>query len=72
MYVAVLAVIMGIAIESASLTVAVYGIVILAAFHVFVVLYEEPSLERRFGASYVEYRRAVPRWIPRPPRQRAT
>lgn len=71
MYVAVLAVISGIAIEAASLIVAVYGMMILAAFHLFVVLYEEPSLERRFGASYLEYKRAVPRWIPRPPRARA-
>jgi len=28
-------------------------------------LVEEPGLERRFGDEYVEYRRHVPRWIPR-------
>jgi len=28
-------------------------------------LSEEPGLERRFGASYREYRYAVPRWLPR-------
>jgi protein-S-isoprenylcysteine O-methyltransferase Ste14 len=27
---------------------------------------EEPHLRRRFGADYDEYRRHVPRWIPRP------
>jgi len=27
---------------------------------------EEPELERRFGASYTEYRRNVPMFIPRP------
>ena len=26
---------------------------------------EEPGLEKRFGAEYVEYKRNVPRWIPR-------
>lgn len=26
---------------------------------------EEPGLERRFGDEYAEYKRAVPRWIPR-------
>jgi protein-S-isoprenylcysteine O-methyltransferase Ste14 len=26
---------------------------------------EEPHLRRRFGADYDEYRRHVPRWIPR-------
>jgi len=28
-------------------------------------LVEEPGLARRFGDSYEEYKRAVPRWIPR-------
>ena len=28
-------------------------------------LVEEPGLERRFGSAYTEYRRHVPRWIPR-------
>ncbi len=26
---------------------------------------EEPRLERRFGTAYVEYKRNVPRWLPR-------
>ena len=26
---------------------------------------EEPELEKRFGQSYVNYKRKVPRWIPR-------
>src|ERR1700748_3440987 len=29
--------------------------------------YEERTLARRFGPAYLEYRRAVPRWIPRKP-----
>ncbi len=31
----------------------------------YIPLVEEPGLVRRFGDEYVEYRRAVPRWIPR-------
>jgi protein-S-isoprenylcysteine O-methyltransferase Ste14 len=31
----------------------------------FVQLYEEPTLLKKFGAEYEEYRRNVPRWIPR-------
>jgi protein-S-isoprenylcysteine O-methyltransferase Ste14 len=31
----------------------------------FVVLYEEPTLRRKFGVEYEEYCRNVPRWIPR-------
>jgi hypothetical protein len=33
--------------------------------HLFVVLYEEPTLKRQFGASYESYYKSVPRWIPR-------
>jgi protein-S-isoprenylcysteine O-methyltransferase Ste14 len=33
--------------------------------HVWFVLVEEPGLRRRFGDAYDEYRREVPRWIPR-------
>ena len=36
-------------------------------FHLFVTGYEERTLARRFGPAYLEYRRAVPRWIPRKP-----
>ncbi len=36
----------------------------LVAAHLFVVLYEEPSLESRFGDEYRDYRRRTPRWIP--------
>lgn len=33
--------------------------------HTFVVLYEEPALERQFGEEYREYRGRVNRWFPR-------
>jgi protein-S-isoprenylcysteine O-methyltransferase Ste14 len=32
---------------------------------IYIPLVEEPRLERRFGADYVQYKRDVPRWIPR-------
>jgi protein-S-isoprenylcysteine O-methyltransferase Ste14 len=44
-----------------------YAAVMLLIAHVFVVLYEEPTLRRQFGESYEEYRRSVPRWIPKFP-----
>ena len=34
------------------------------AFHLVVLLYEEPALKRAFGEDYEAYRRAVPRWLP--------
>ena len=33
---------------------------------IYMPLVEEPGLERRFGGEYREYKRRVPRWIPRP------
>jgi protein-S-isoprenylcysteine O-methyltransferase Ste14 len=32
--------------------------------HLFVVLYEEQSLSKRFGVSYDQYRLRVRRWLP--------
>lgn len=32
---------------------------------IYIPLIEEPGLENRFGASYREYKKHVPRWIPR-------
>lgn len=65
MYVAVTALIFGQAILFASWGVALYGVVIAAAFHTFVLLYEEPTLLRAYGEEYAAYCAATPRWIPR-------
>jgi protein-S-isoprenylcysteine O-methyltransferase Ste14 len=35
----------------------------------FIVRHEERTLERRYADEYDAYRKAVPRWIPRRPRQ---
>ena len=37
----------------------------LLGIHLFVLLYEEPTLRSKFGADYQEYCRNVPRWWPR-------
>ena len=65
MYVAVAAMIFGQAILFASWGVALYGVVIAAAFHTFVRLYEEPTLRRAYDEEYVAYCAATPRWVPR-------
>ncbi|MBI3088362.1 MAG: isoprenylcysteine carboxylmethyltransferase family protein [Candidatus Omnitrophica bacterium] len=46
-----------------------YLVLIIVLASLFVRLYEEPELTQRFGPTYGEYRRQVPRWIPRLPRQ---
>lgn len=42
-----------------------YSLLWLLALNLIVVFIEEPSLRRRFGEPYDEYRKSVPRWIPR-------
>ncbi len=43
----------------------IYAAFAFLATHLFVTLYEEPTLKRKFGAAYEEYLKHVPRWIPR-------
>lgn len=45
----------------------VYALVWFVIVNLFVLLYEEPNLERKFGDSYARYRSAVRRWVPGPP-----
>ena len=68
MYVAVLSVVIGQAILFQSFLLVGYALLVWAIVHTFVVFVEEPSLRRRFGASYETYLRTVPRWLPRFPR----
>ena len=65
MYVGVALVVLGQAALFHSLRLVEYAALLLMTFHIFVVFYEEPTLRRQFGDSYEEYRRAVPRWIPK-------
>lgn len=65
MYLGVLAMIVGEALFSGSRAVLLYGAGLAAVFHLFVRLYEEPYLRRRFGTEYEAYCRAVRRWRPR-------
>jgi protein-S-isoprenylcysteine O-methyltransferase Ste14 len=65
MYIGVALVILGEAVLFRSLHLAEYAALMLLIAHTFVVFYEEPTLRRQFGAPYEEYRRTVPRWIPR-------
>ena len=55
----------------ASLGVMLYALAISVGAHLLVVHVEEPELRRRFGPSYEEYCRRVPRWLPRFGRQKA-
>ena len=54
----------GAAVFYRSLSIFIYTCSFFLATHVFVVLYEEPTLRRTFGDEYEAYLRCVRRWIP--------
>lgn len=64
MYVGVLLMLVGEAAVFGAPELLEYALVVWLATHVFVLLYEEPTLRRKFGSSYAEYVGRVPRWIP--------
>lgn len=55
----------GFVIYHGKLLLLIYFIAWLRIQHLYVVNYEEPQLERRFGESWHEYCAEVPRWLPR-------
>ena len=65
MYVAVLSALLGEALIYGSPTLVGYALVVFVLTSLFVLLYEEPVLARKFGDSYTRYRATVPRWLPR-------
>jgi protein-S-isoprenylcysteine O-methyltransferase Ste14 len=67
MYISALATFLGTGLYLRSFAVLVFVIAWLAVVHLFVVFIEEPGLHERFGGSYDDYRRHVPRWLPRNP-----
>jgi protein-S-isoprenylcysteine O-methyltransferase Ste14 len=65
MYLAVTALILGHALLFGDTHLLVYAIFPWLAAHLFVLLYEEPTLLKTFSAEYETYSAHVPRWIPR-------
>lgn len=65
MYVAVVTSILGQAAVYRSRSVLWYAAIVAFGFHLRVVAFEEPKLTELFGDSYADYRRRVPRWLPR-------
>lgn len=65
MITAVLTVLAGEAVFFWSLPLLVWFALFFVATYTVFALVEEPELERRFGEEYREYKRNVPRWLPR-------
>ena len=65
MYVSVVTILLGEAIFLGSTAVLLEAGVFILLAHLFVVFYEEPALQQKFGESYERYLQSVGRWIPR-------
>ncbi|MEO6012495.1 MAG: isoprenylcysteine carboxylmethyltransferase family protein [Devosia sp.] len=66
MYVAVVSLILGQALLFGNWGVLAYGAMVWLTVHLFVLTYEEPTLQSTYGVQYDTYCRHVHRWIPRP------
>jgi protein-S-isoprenylcysteine O-methyltransferase Ste14 len=64
MYIGAALALAGAALFYESLSLLTYSCVFLLVCHVFVVSYEEPTLQRTFGPEYEQHRRRVRRWCP--------
>lgn len=67
MYIGLFLVLIGEAMLFSSFFFLIYSLFFVAVAHIFVVFYEEPALRRKFGESYKQYLKSVPRWLPRIP-----
>jgi len=65
MYLAVASVILGQGLIFGNSALLEYGAAVCLLFHLFVLVYEEPTLRASFGSEYQIFCAAVPRWIPR-------
>ena len=63
MYIGVLLVICGWWMAFQDASILLYMLIVALFFHLFIILFEEPILRRKFGTEYDDYVRAVPRWI---------
>ena len=64
-YVSVLTILIGHFLWFRTIWLLVYAVVVFLVFHLFVTVYEEPTLKQKFGPAYEQYCTSVPRWIPK-------
>src|SRR5258706_10993030 len=64
-YVGVLSIFLGHFLWFGYLALLIYTAFAFIGVHSFIILYEEPTLKKKFGPTYEDYLRRVPRWMPR-------
>lgn len=65
MIMGVLIVLTGESLAIVSLKILSWAVIFFVLNTVYFLIFEEPGLEKRFGEEYRDYKRNVPRWIPR-------
>lgn len=63
MYVGVMLMLIAEALFTASQNLWIYSAIIFCCFYVFILVHEEPRLQKDFGDQYSEYRKKVRRWL---------
>jgi protein-S-isoprenylcysteine O-methyltransferase Ste14 len=61
----VLVVLIGESTAIMSLNIFIWAVVFFIVNNIYFLVYEEPDLAKKFGDEYLDYKRNVPRWIPR-------
>ena len=61
----VLLILIGESVATLSRNIFIEAVIFFIINNIFFVFYEEPNLEKKFGEEYRNYKKNVPRWIPR-------
>jgi protein-S-isoprenylcysteine O-methyltransferase Ste14 len=61
-------VLLAVALSRRSPSLLLIACLFLPVMHLVVTRWEEPRLEKMYGSAYSDFKRTVPRWIPRPPK----
>lgn len=65
MYIGGVILIIGFGLYQRSVSILLLSLLLALLLHLFILSVEEHGLEKRFGRSYLEYKKSVNRWIPK-------
>ncbi len=65
MYIGGCILLVGFGLYHRSVSIVAMSLILFLLLHLFVLFFEEPELEKRFGESYLDYKTSVKRWIPK-------
>ena len=65
MYIGGFILFVGFGLYHVSFSILILALLLIIVFHFFVLIVEEPNLERLFGKSYLDYKNKINRWLPK-------